>query len=118
MIDLRQELVQKLCAWARELLVRSKKQNPRRTFQLREYAAWSKDMPWQPRVPQLAPEDLELLHWLRWELSNELGPVVTITDADIVYLALQQLQLALHSAEREDAILRLRFYLMARENRA
>ena len=75
-------------------------------------------MPWYPRVPELTPEDLQLLRWLRRELSSELGPAETISDADLVFLALRELEVALHAAEREDEILRLRFYLTARENPA
>ena len=73
-------------------------------------------MPWYPRVPELTPEDLQLLRWLRQELSNELGPAEIISDSDLVSLALRELELALRSADREVEILRFRFYLAAREN--
>ena len=118
MIDPTQSVLQQICTRIRELLAQPNEKRLHRTFQLREGAGWLKDIPWYPLVTQLTPEDLQLLHWLRQELSNELGPTDLIGDADLVYLALQELQLALRSADREDEILRLRFYLTTRENRA
>lgn len=118
MTDPMQSLVHKICARLRELLAQPNENDRHRIFQLRECTASLQNMPWYPRVPQLTPEDLELLHWLRLELSHELGPTDIISDADLVYLALRELELALRSADREDEILRLRFHLTSKEHRA
>lgn len=56
-------------------------------------------------------KDVHLLNSLRQQLSDELGSEEPITDQDILYLALEELQLALKSSRREDESLRLQFQL-------
>ena len=69
-----------------------------------------KEMPWCPRVPQLTPGELHLLHILRQELSCELASE-EIDDCDVLHLALRELQLKIRNTAREDLFLRLRFHL-------
>ena len=110
MIDL--GLVQRIHARVRELFSLPDERTGLAALRLREHTLWPmKDMPWYPCIPKFRPEDLELLRGLRRDLSDELGSDLVISDGDIVYLALRNLQLALKSAEREDKILRLGFRL-------
>ena len=117
MIDPMQSAVKQVGQRIRALLAQPREKSRHRTLQLRECGAWPKDMPWYPRVPKLMPEDLELLRWLRQELSSELGRTEIINDSDLLYLALRELELVLRSADREEKILKLRFQLMVKENR-
>jgi hypothetical protein len=73
--------------------------------------AMLQDMPSSPRVSQFTVEDLHLLSCLRLELNDEFSSAEAIIDSDVVYFALQELQLALNSSRREDEVLRLRFQL-------
>jgi hypothetical protein len=74
--------------------------------------AWNPaDMPGLTIPAQFTSEDLQLLNCIRLELSNEIGALQTITNGDVLYFALQELQLALGSANREDEVLRLKFQL-------
>ena len=56
-------------------------------------------------------KDVLLLNSLRQQLNEELESEEPITDQDVLYLALEELQLALSSSRREDEVLRLQFQL-------
>jgi hypothetical protein len=104
-------VVDRLQAKAREFLRPANKKIGIPVFRLRESTAWKlKDMPWCPRRPQLTPEELQLLHRLRQELSYELGSA-EIDDCDVLLFALQELQLKISESSREDLFLKLRFHL-------
>jgi hypothetical protein len=63
------------------------------------------------KIPDFTAEDVQLMNCLRQELNDELGPEHTISDREVLFLALQELQLALRSSQREDKVLRLQFHL-------
>ncbi len=60
---------------------------------------------------ELTPQCIRLIAELRHEIICSLAPQANIEDRDVLLLALEELQLALRSAEREDKVLRLRFHL-------
>lgn len=64
-----------------------------------------------PAQIDFSAADIHLLNSLRQQLSEELDSEEPITDQDILYLALEELQLALRSSRREDEVLRLQFQL-------
>ncbi len=103
--------VHRVRAKFREFFHPAKKQIVVRKLRLRQCTAWPpKEMPWCPRVPQLTPGELHLLHILRQELSCELASE-EIDDCDVLHLALRELQLKIRNTAREDLFLRLRFHL-------
>ncbi|HZQ19140.1 MAG TPA: hypothetical protein VFA90_10480 [Terriglobales bacterium] len=65
----------------------------------------------QPAQIHFAAKDVHLLNSIRQQLSEELESEEPITDQDILYLALEELHLALRSSRREDETLRLQFQL-------
>ena len=82
---------------------------------LREGDAWeAKKIPWYLEAPMFSSEDLELLRWLRRELSHELG-LTEINDCDVMYFALQELSRSLSSPDREDKLLKLLFHISQAE---
>lgn len=82
---------------------------------LREGGGWeTKKIPWDLETSMFSSEDLELLRWLRRELSRELE-LAEINDGDVMYFALQELSRALGSPDREDKLLKLLFHISQAE---
>jgi len=68
-------------------------------------------LPWEPGRIELTPDEHQLLAWLWRELTQELGPEGVISKSDVLYFALEQLQLKLRHGNREDILLRLGYHL-------
>lgn len=115
MIDFGTSTIKRICARAQELF-RDSERKP--NFCPQESSVWrSVERARSPQAPHFTPDDIELLHCLRQQLSRELGPDRTITDREVLYFALRELERSLRSARREDEVLRLRFQLWDAKSR-
>lgn len=93
------------------LSLRHRKRSKLLYLRRRESPISRQDMLGYPCVPQLTPEELQVLNWVRRELGDEIGSEEILDDCDLLRFALQELQLKLQNSQREDVILRLTFYL-------
>jgi DNA-binding response OmpR family regulator len=71
----------------------------------------SERLPWEPGSIELTPDERQLLAWLWRELNQELGSEEEISESDVLYFALQELQLKVRDSNREEMLLRLEFHL-------
>src|SRR5438128_9588386 len=69
-----------------------------------------------PHSPHLTPKEIDLLHGIWLELSNELAPA-EIHHHDIVHFALEELQQEMKNSERQDIMRRLKQHLEQIKNR-
>src|SRR3989475_5475703 len=69
-----------------------------------------------PHAPHLTPKEIDLLHGIWLELSNEVAPD-EIHHHDIVHFALEELQYDMKNSRRPDVIGRLRQHLQNIKNR-
>lgn len=72
----------------------------------------SEPLPWEPNRIELTPDERQLLIWLCRELNHELAQEELISESDVLYFALQELQMKLDSEHRQDVVLRLGFHLL------
>ena len=63
-----------------------------------------------PHAPSLTPKEIDLLHRVWLELSNDVAPE-EIHHHDVIHFALQELQLELTSSHRESVVSKLREHL-------
>ncbi|HEV2730156.1 MAG TPA: APC family permease, partial [Terriglobales bacterium] len=63
-----------------------------------------------PHAPRLTPKEIDLLHSIWLELSNDVAPE-EIHHHDIVHFALDELKQELSNTEREQVLRRLREHL-------
>jgi hypothetical protein len=63
-----------------------------------------------PHAPHLTRKEIDLLHGIWLELSNEVAPV-EIHHHDVVHFALEELQLEVNETKREEVLARLREHL-------
>ncbi len=63
-----------------------------------------------PHAPQLTPKEIDLLHGIWLELSNEVAPE-ELHHHDIVHFALEELQKEVHNSRRQEIIDGLRKHL-------
>lgn len=64
-----------------------------------------------PHAPSLTPKEIDLLHSIWLELSNELG-LEELHHHDVVHFALDELQQELKHGKREEVLERLRQHLV------
>ena len=69
-----------------------------------------------PHAPHLTPKEIELLHGIWLELSNEVAPD-EIHHHDVVHFALEQLQQDMRDSKRKEVISSLRHHLYEIRNR-
>jgi len=69
-----------------------------------------------PHAPHLTPKEIDLLHGIWLELSNEVAPD-EIHHHDVVHFALEELQYDMKNSRRPDVIGRLRQHLQNIKNR-
>lgn len=72
----------------------------------------SEPLPWEPNRIELTPDERQLLAWLWRELNHGLAEEELISESDVVYFALQELEMKLGSEHRQDVVLRLGFHLL------
>jgi amino acid transporter len=63
-----------------------------------------------PHAPRLTPKEVDLLHSIWLELSNDVAPE-EIHHHDVVHFALDELRQELHDRDREEVIRRIRLHL-------
>jgi hypothetical protein len=69
-----------------------------------------------PHAPRLTPQEIDLLHGVWLELSNDVAPE-EIHHHDVVHHALNELRQALNSSDRDEVLLRLRLHLQEIKDR-
>jgi amino acid transporter len=69
-----------------------------------------------PHAPRLTPKEIDLLHGIWLELSNEVAPE-EIHHHDVVHFALEELKQELNSGQREEILRRVRQHLEEIRNR-
>src|SRR6516225_3101453 len=69
-----------------------------------------------PHAPHLTPKEIDLLHGIWLEFSNEVAPE-EIHHHDVVHFALEELQHELSNSSREEVLTRLREHLRSIKNR-
>jgi amino acid transporter len=69
-----------------------------------------------PHAPHLTPKEIDLLHRLWLEISNEVAPQ-EIHHHDVVHFALEELREDLSNSQRQDVIRRLRHHLQEIKDR-
>ena len=69
-----------------------------------------------PHAPHLTPKEIELLHGIWLELSNEVAPD-EIHHHDVVHFALEELQRDMRNSKRREVIGNLRLHLYKIRNR-
>jgi len=69
-----------------------------------------------PHAPRLTPKEIDLLHGIWLELSNEVAPE-ELHQHDVVHFALDELREALNNAQREKILRRLCQHLESIKNR-
>ena len=63
-----------------------------------------------PHAPRLTPKEIDLLHGIWLELSNEIAPE-EVHHHDVIHFALEELRQGLDDAGRKDLLARLRDHL-------
>ena len=56
-------------------------------------------LPWDPGTIELTPDERQLLVWLWRELHQQLRPQKVMSESDVLYFALEQLQCFNRSSE-------------------
>jgi amino acid transporter len=69
-----------------------------------------------PHAPHLTPKEIDLLHGIWLEFSNEVAPE-EIHHHDVIHFALEELQHAMTNSQREQVVKRLREHLEHIKNR-
>src|SRR5438132_7819389 len=69
-----------------------------------------------PHAPHLTPKEVDLLHGIWLELSNDVAPE-EIHQHDVVHVALQELRQELSNSQREEVLRRLREHLQQIKDR-
>jgi hypothetical protein len=69
-----------------------------------------------PHAPHLTPKEIDLLHGIWLELSNEVAPD-EIHHHDVVHFALEELQQGIKNSERQEVMRRLKQHLEHIKNR-
>jgi hypothetical protein len=69
-----------------------------------------------PHAPRLTTKEIDLLHGIWLELSNDVAPE-EIHHHDVVHFALEELRHELSNAEREEVLRRLRQHLQEIKDR-
>lgn len=70
-----------------------------------------------PNITELPSQNVQLLHCLQQEVRKELEFDETVSDSDILHVALKELLLALRSPRREDKVMKLLFWLSERKRK-
>jgi hypothetical protein len=63
-----------------------------------------------PHAPHLTPKEVDLLHTIWLELSNDVAPE-EIHHHDVIHFALEELREQLSDSQREDVLRKLRHHL-------
>jgi len=69
-----------------------------------------------PHAPHLTPKEVDLLHGIWLELSNDVAPE-EIHHHDVVHFALEELRKELSDSQRQDVVDRLRHHLQEIKDR-
>ena len=69
-----------------------------------------------PHAPHLTPKEIDLLHGIWLEFSNEVAPE-ELHHHDVVHFALEELQHELSNSSREEVLTRLREHLRSIKSR-
>ncbi|HYR43090.1 MAG TPA: hypothetical protein VER98_08705 [Terriglobia bacterium] len=69
-----------------------------------------------PHAPHLTPKEIDLLHGIWLELSNEVAPA-ELHHHDVVHFALEELQQAMTDSQRREVLRRLKQHLEQIKNR-
>lgn len=69
-----------------------------------------------PHAPHLTPKEIEILHSIWLELSNEVAPA-ELHHHDVIHFALDELQQEIRNEKREEALRRLREHLQQIKDR-
>ena len=69
-----------------------------------------------PHAPRLTPKEIDLLHGIWLELSNQVAPE-EIHHHDVVHFALEELKQEMNSGKREEILSRMRHHLDEIKNR-
>jgi len=64
-----------------------------------------------PHAPHLTPKEIDLLHGIWLQLSNDVAPE-EIHHHDVIHFALEELKQEMNDYQREDVVNRLRQHLV------
>lgn len=117
MSDFAPQLIQRIQKRMCRLLGAANRKPASSLLRLREFPDFER-LPWDPALPALTIQALQLLDGLRQELNDELAWEGGISDCDVLRFALQELQSKCRNNVRQDLLLRLELHLWnARQNK-